>query len=211
MCRPRRLALAMMLLPSLAFAQGASQVPPDPGPGSGRPANLCQELVAFIRQPDAARKADEAPARLATAVSAKKQDDSSAKPSADGTPQNTSGQSGQITASGPGASGPQGVSQNETAPSGSTATAVGPSKDTSQSASGRQGQQAAKPAPTAETSAPKPTAENVHQIEAAAAANDLQGCRAVGQRMRRAGVAMPPSLIALSALAPKLLEAAQQP
>ena len=211
MCGPRTLALAMTLLPSLAIAQGASQVPPDIGRGSGRPANLCQELVAFIRQPDAARKADEAPPRLATAVSAKKQDDSSAKPSAEGTPQSTSGQSGQITASGPGASGPQGVTQNEAAPSGSTATAVGPSRDTSQPTSSGQGQPAATPAPTAEASAPKPRAENVQQIEAAAASNDLQGCRAAGQRMRRAGVAMPASLIALSAMSPKLLEAAKRP
>ena len=35
---------------------------------------------------------------------------------------------------------------------------------------------------------------------AAAAANDIAGCRSTAQEMRRAGVAMPPALIALAAL-----------
>ncbi|GEL41533.1 hypothetical protein MEX01_21240 [Methylorubrum extorquens] len=48
--------------------------------------------------------------QLATAVTARKSGEPSEKPSAGGTPQNTSGMSGQITASGPGAAGPQGAS-----------------------------------------------------------------------------------------------------
>ncbi|WP_082503847.1 hypothetical protein [Methylobacterium sp. Leaf117] len=190
---------ALVLTPALAFAQGASvQSPSDSTGGTGRPANLCQELVAFVKQPEAATKAAETPPQLATAVTAKKSDDTSAKPSAPGTPQNTSGQSGQITASGPGAAGPQGDAQNKSAPVGSTATASGPAKVAS----------AAAPAAPA---VPKPSAENVQQIENAAGANDIQGCRAVAQTMRRAGVVMPGPLLALAAMSPKLLEAASRP
>lgn len=185
------LLLAAIGLPAVASAQSDQ-------PSSGRPANLCQELVAFVHQPEAVRKAAETPPHLVTAVTAKKSDDTSAKPSAPGTPQNTSGQSGQITASGPGAAGPQGDAQNKAAPVGSTATASGPAT----------GAPAATPAAPA---APKPSAENVQQIENAAAANDLQGCRAAAQTMRRAGVVMPGPLLALAAMSPKLLEAASRP
>jgi hypothetical protein len=185
---------ATLLLPVEASAQDS--------PGAGKPANLCQEIVAFVHQPDPALKSDAPPPQLATAVSAKKPGDTSEKPAAGGTPQNTSGQSGQITASGPGAAGPQGDAQNKAAPAGSTATAAAPPKDVPP---------AAPAAAPAAPPAPKPTAENVQQVEAAAAKNDLQECRAVGQQMRRAGVAMPAPLLALSAMDPKLLEAAQRP
>lgn len=190
---------ALVLNPALARAQGAlSQPTPDSSGGTGRPANLCTELVAFVKQPEAATKAAEAPPQLATAVTAKKSDDTSAKPSAPGTPQNTSGQSGQITASGPGAAGPQGEAQNKAAPAGSTAKASGPAKVAS----------ATVPAAPA---APKPSAENVQQIESAAGTNDIQGCRAAAQTMRRAGVVMPGPLLALAAMAPRLLETAPRP
>lgn len=190
---------ALVLTPAIALAQGAPTWPSNGnGTRAGEPANLCQELVAFVHQPEAATKAAETPPQLATAVTAKKSDESSAKPSAPGTPQNTSGQSGQITASGPGAAGPQGDAQNKAAPTGSTATASGPVKDAP----------AATPAAPA---APKPSAENVQQIENAAGANDLQGCRAAAQTMRRAGVVMPGPLLALAAMSPKLLGAASRP
>jgi hypothetical protein len=106
-----------------------------------------------------------------------------------------SGQSSQISSSSPGAAGPQGDAQNKAAPAGTTATAAGPPKN-SASPGTRAG-----PAPDAH----KPTPENVQQVEAAAASNDLLGCRAATQKMRRAGVVMPRPLLALSALDPKRL------
>lgn len=192
--------LAMLVLtPGFALAQDASvRSFGDRSTSTGKPANLCQELVSFVHQPEAATKAVETPPQLATAVTAKKSDDSSAKPSAPDTPQNSSGQSGQITASGPGAAGPQGAVQNQAAPTGSTATATGPTP----------GVPAATPVVPA---APKPSAENILQIESAAGSNDLQGCRAAAQSMRRAGVVMPGPLLALAAMSPKLLEAASRP
>lgn len=189
----------LVLAPGFALAQDIPIRPSSDGSRSaGRPANLCQELIAFVHQPEAATKAAETPSQLATAVTAKKSDDTSAKPSAPGTSQNTSGQSGQITASGRGAAGPQGDAQNKAAPAGSTATALGP-------ATGAPAAASAAPA------APKPSAENVQQIENAAGANDLQGGRAAAQTMRRAGVVMPGPLLALAAMSPKLLEAASRP
>jgi len=185
------LLAATILLPSVASAQSNRS-------SAGKPANLCKELIAFVHQPEAATKTAETPPQLATAVTARKSDGTSTKPSAPGTPQNTSGQSGQITASGPGAAGPQGDAQNKIAPVGSTATASGPATSASV---------AAPAAPLA----PKPSAENVQQLENAAGIDDVQGCRAAAQTMRRAGVVMPSPLLALSAMSPKLLEAASRP
>lgn len=199
------LIAAAVLLPSTAFAQAGPQAPTPTQPAneqtSGTPANLCQELVAFVHQPDAALGSNATPPQQATAVSAKKPGDPSAKPSdASGAAQQTSGQSGQITSSGPGAAGPQGEAQNKEAPPGTTATASGPPKS-------------AAPAGSTTPSAPdahKPAPEDVQQVEAAAASNDLLGCRAAAQKMRRAGVVMPGPLLALSALDPKLLERARR-
>ncbi|GJD29245.1 hypothetical protein PMNALOAF_0477 [Methylobacterium adhaesivum] len=184
----RLLISAVALLPAVASAQGDAST-------TGGPANLCQELVAFVRQPVASMKAVETPAQQATAVTARKSGEPSEKPSASGTPQNTSGMSGQITASGPGAAGPQGAAQNKAVPEGSTATASGPAKD----------------APITAPAAPRPSTEDVRHVEDAAGANDLVRCRDVAQAMRRAGVAMPAPLLALSAMSPQLLEAAPRP
>ena len=64
----------LALTPAFALAQGAVVQPPnDSNGGTGRPANLCQELVAFVKQPEAATKAAEAPPQLATAVTAKEE------------------------------------------------------------------------------------------------------------------------------------------
>lgn len=199
------LIAAAVLLPSTAFAQAGPQPPtpmqPTTEQTSGTPANLCQELVAFVLQPDSARGSEATPPQQATAVSAKKPGDPSAKPSdTSGAAQQTSGQSGQITSSGPGAAGPQGEALNKTASSGTTETASGPPKS-------------AAPAGSTAPSAPdayNPSPENVQQVEAAAASNDLLGCRAAAQNMRRAGVVMPGPLLALSALDPKLLVRAQR-
>jgi len=199
------LIAAAILLPSVAFAQAGPQpsAPSQPHEAqmSGTPANLCQELVSFVHQPDPSQGSDAPPPQLATAVSAKKDDAPSVKPGdAAGAAQQASGQSGQITSSGPGAAGPQGEAQNKAAPAGTTATAAGPPKTPSSAGA------AASSTPDAH----KPTPENVQQVEAAAASNDLLGCRAAAQKMRRAGVVMPGPLLALSALDPKLMERARR-
>src|SRR4051794_1816509 len=92
---------AAALLPVGAPAQGGPQQPPaasesvNGGPGSGKPANLCQELAAFVHQPDAAAKSDAKPRDLSTAVQGKGASETASKPSdSSGAPQQTSGQSG---------------------------------------------------------------------------------------------------------------------
>lgn len=192
-------------------AQVSGQEPSGPAPaengaGFGKPANLCQELVTFVRQPEPALQANAQPVQQATAVEAPKSGDA-ARPVAAGTPQHTSGQSGQIGSTGPGAAGPQGSSQNAAAHSGATANV--PSNSLSRPAGSEQSTpQVAQPQAPA---APKPSTEAVQQIEAAAAKNDLLACRAAAQQMRRAGVVMPAPLLALSALDPRLLEKAHRP
>jgi len=188
------LLAAVTFLPVGALAQ--SDRPP-----TGKSANLCQELVAFVHQPDPTLKADAPPPQLATAVSAKKEGGDSAKPSeVGGAPAQNSGQSGQITASGPGASGPQGDAQNKAAPVDSTATASGAPRAA-----------AAASAQPAAPSSPKPSPEEIQQAERTSSTNDLRGCRTLAQGMRRRGVVMPSPLLALSAMRPELLQAAERP
>lgn len=182
----RLLLVAAALLPSMANAEGEASP-------LGRPANLCRELAAFVRQPVEAMKAVETPPQLATAVTARKSGEPSEKPSAAGTPQNTSGMSGQVTASGPGAAGPQGTAQNLAVPKGSTTTASG--KDTAVTA----------------PAAPRASADDIRHIEDAVGSNDLGRCRDIAQTMRRAGVAMPAPLLSLAAMSQQLLEAASRP
>ena len=198
-----------ILLATAAFfplnSYGQEATPPaHTATSAGKPANLCQELIAFVRQPDPAVKADAAPASLAPAVQAPKEGTPAQKTGeGGGEAQKNAGQSGQVTSSGPGASGPQGNTQNAAAPSGAAASA----SPAQQGAPAPQSP-APKPAAPAAPTAPKPTAETISEIERAANSNDLAGCRAAGQTMRRAGVAMPAPLIALSAMSLNLLEAA---
>lgn len=193
--------LLVLLSPALmpTAALGQSEVTAASSAVAGKPANLCEELVNFVRQPAEAANADTTPKSLASAVQAPKPGDTSAKPAdAAGPPQTAGGISGQVTSSGPGASGPQGQAQNKAAPAGSTATASSPAPAASAPAP------AAPPAATA----PQPSPEATQSIEAAAEKNDLSGCRAAAQQMRRAGVVMPGPLLALSAMEVRLLEAA---
>jgi hypothetical protein len=192
---------AAMRLVTTGFLLAAISFPPSAALAqAAKPANLCQELLAFVHQPDPALKADAPPPQLATAVSAKKEGSDSVKPSeVGGAPAQNSGQSGQITASGPGAAGPQGDAQNTAAPAGSTATATDAPKAAP----------AASASPAAPSS-PKPSPEDIQQAETMAGTNDLRGCRTASQAMRRKGVVMPSPLLALSAMKLELLEAAQR-
>jgi hypothetical protein len=62
------------------------------------------------------------------------------------------------------------------------------------------------PVPPATTAA-KPLPLTLERARALAAADDLRACQEASRQMRRAGVAMPDTLIALAALRPDLLEA----
>ncbi|MFH6786048.1 MULTISPECIES: hypothetical protein [Methylobacterium] len=165
-----RIGIVTLAAIGLAASVSAAQA-------AGPPANLCQELVAFVhpKAPDAGAS----PAQAATPAVQAPDRGAAQQPSAGaGETQQKSGLSGPVAQTGPGAAGPQGQAQaqSQAAPAGA-------------------------PAPK------KPSPEQIAQVDAAAGANDIQACRAAAQSIRRAGVVMPPALIALSALDPKFFAA----
>lgn len=164
-----------LLVADNAVAQESGTAAP-----SGRPANLCQELLAFVKQPEPAKEAAATPPQQATAVSNPSGASQGTPSSAGGDVQQKSGLSGPTKSEGPnqaGASADRGGQANPAA---------------------KDGPAAGKPA-----SAPHPDAATVAKIEAAAASDDQLGCRAAARTMRTHGVALPPPLLALAALDPK--------
>ncbi|WP_407522343.1 hypothetical protein [Methylobacterium oryzisoli] len=168
------LAAAAFLLPAAALAQQ----PGEPAP-RGIPADLCRELVAFVRPPAPPQPAAPPP-QQAVAVQAPQGGQAQLPSAGAGETQQKSGLSGPVAQTGPGAPGPQGQAQ-AAAPSGA----------------------AAPPA------AGKPTPAMIEQVDAAAATRDVKACRAAARQMRAAGVVMPAPLLALAALDPKFFPPAQ--
>ncbi|MDO9427008.1 MAG: hypothetical protein Q7T93_09240 [Methylobacterium sp.] len=171
---PSRAALVMAagLLALPALAQDAA-----PPVAAGGPANLCQELKAFVTAPEAKKQEAATPPGQATAVS-NPSGKSDAKPSGSGgEPQQKSGLSGAT----------------------GSADAVAPGDRKAALAQANASAKAAA-APAASPPPPKPDAATVARIEAAAATNDQASCRAAALVMRKAGVPMPPPLLALAAL-----------
>ncbi|KMO31511.1 hypothetical protein ACQVP2_09190 [Methylobacterium aquaticum] len=146
---------------------------------AGPPANLCQELVAFVH-PKAPDAAPSAPQPATAAVQAPDRGAAQLPSSGAGETQQKSGLSGPVAQTGPGASGPQGQAQ---------------------------AQSQAAPAPAGTPAQKKPSPEQIAQVDAAAEANDIRACRAAAQSIRRAGVVMPAPLLALSALDPTFFAA----
>jgi hypothetical protein len=70
------------------------------------------------------------------------------------------------------------------------------------------GQSAPVPAPPKAT--PKDSVMSVEEAEALVEAGDTNACREAGRKLRLAGVAVPPPLLALTALDPKFFEAQPQ-
>ena len=180
---------ASALLVGGAAAQDAA--PAAPQVASGKPANLCQELVAVVKQPEPANKAATTPPQQATAVSNPSGKTEGGKPSDGGEPQKTSGLSGAVSETGNGPAPGKQTSNPSSNPSGNPA--VNPHAKANAEAKGP-------PPPATPAPAPKPDPATIEKIEAAAGANDLAACREAARSMRTAGVVMPPPLLALSAL-----------
>ncbi|MFB0489185.1 putative membrane protein [Methylobacterium sp. OAE515] len=145
---------------------------------SGRPANLCQELLAFVKQPEPAKEAAATPPQQATAVSNPSGASQGTASSAGGDVQQKSGLSGPTPGGSPNQAG--------------TDAQRGPANQAKDA-----------PAATKPASAPHPDAATIAAVEAAAAADDQLGCRSAARTMRMHGVALPPPLLALAALDPK--------
>ncbi|GEP12171.1 hypothetical protein [Methylobacterium gnaphalii] len=158
-------------------ALGQDGAPP-PSP-AGQPANLCQELLAFVKQPEPAKQAATPPPQQATAVS-------NASNQSQGVP-SSKGDEVQKKA---GLSGP--VDGKVTEDKGANDPRTRANADAKDPAA------AAKPAPS-----PRPDADMVAKVEASAAANDQSACRGAARAMRIAGVVLPAPLLALAALDPR--------
>lgn len=193
----KRLSAVVLFVAIGAAAPAAAQEPAaPPAPAAGQPADICQELLAFVKPPAPQNPPATTPVapQQQSAVSAPTgKADEKAGGAAGGVQQNS------------GLSGP--VSGGSTAASPADARGAG---EAAKPADGRSAANiAAKSAAPPAAAAPptKPSPEAVAQAEAAVAANDPAGCRASVQTMRRAGVTVPSPLLALGALDPKFYAA----
>lgn len=189
----RNLALAGLLAMAAPVAMAQTDAP-QPGAaagqtGSGEPANICQELVAFMKAP----APGQATAAGAPAPAAAQGAGSSGGGSGQAVPTRPASQ----TQSAQQITGQSGVAVNAPAQSG-TPAAGGSSPEAAPQKSSRSA-----PVPNASQGTPKESVLSVQDAEALAAANNTQGCRDAAQKLRRAGVVMPPSLLALAALEPQ--------
>jgi hypothetical protein len=160
------------------------------------PANLCQEVLAFMKAPtpEPAAPATAKPAAPAASTGAA-QNGSSALAGTSASGEGASPKADAGTNSAKESTGQQGVatdapdsSDNRTAASGSVENA--PKKDSLSA-----------PPPAADvTSTPKESVLTVAAAEQLAAENDIAGCQKSAREMRVAGVEMPPPLVALAAL-----------
>lgn len=148
--------------PELTTAPTApKQVPETPTPGEKHSsANVCEELLAYLRQAEAGKAQSGA--------------------GGGGTSTEAAGQRG---------------AQSSSAGPGQTAPRV----DTPQQQSGLQA-----PIPNPSQGTP-PSRISIEQAQGLANANDQRGCQQATRQMRLAGVALPPSLLALAALREDLL------
>jgi hypothetical protein len=198
---------AFALSVGLAAAQDAAPAPASPEPG--KPANLCQDLLAFVKQPEPAKQAATTPPQQATAVSNPSGKTEGGKPSGTSETQKTSGLSGTVSENGskPEAKAaeakPAEAKPAEVKPVDPKTAATTPNAATNPATDPRARANAdakVPPGPGTPAPGPKPDAATIEKIETAAAANDLAACRAVARSMRVAGVVIPPPLLALSAL-----------
>jgi hypothetical protein len=241
----RGVLFAALVSTTIAMPLAAALAQPTPSPFSAQqptaapkrgPANICQELVAFLNppapaQPAAAGAAPAAPPSQQTAVAAPQQaagagaaPAQASAPAAGQAAAVTTQPSGQGAPTASGIAGPTPPNASQGTP-GPQAAGQNPAVTQPQGPAGQGGPapaqpgqkppappaQAAAPAAPAGPVAPKPTPAAIEKAQTAARDNSISGCKAAAQEMRRAGVALPAPLIALAGLDLKFLEAAQQP
>jgi hypothetical protein len=196
-----------------APAPPAATGPVDPAAtqaGTGRPANLCQELLAFVResQPEAAAPAD-APASVTrpdeqtadAPVPPADQDDAAADEEAAAAGEGSLPASGEAVPPQPHTE--SGSAQDVTGQSGPAHEA--PEPNTADTAEGNvenapqtSGLSAPVPAETAE--AEENVSLSLASAEELAGANDIAACQDAARKLRLAGAPMPEPLLALTAL-----------
>ncbi|MFU0507023.1 hypothetical protein [Pseudaminobacter sp. NGMCC 1.201702] len=167
---------------------------------TGRPANLCQELLAFMKAP---------PEAAAPAAGAKP----AAAPPQQAAPAQQAGTSGSSGAAPPKSPAQTGSAQEVTGQRGVATDSPAPNNAkvaTGTVTNAPQKESRAAPLPPDDvTSTPKESVITVEKAEELAAANDIAVCQKTARDMRLAGVAMPPPLLALTALDLKFQQTAE--
>lgn len=138
------------------------------------PANLCQELVAFMEAPS-----PKPASQAKTAAQAEK----------GGSAQEASGQGG-----------PANMAPEQNATAVGVPPARGSSGDNTTAQNAQQSSGLSAPVPTEPASTPKTAVMTVAEAQKLAGAGDIAACRDAARKLRIAGVAMPPPLLALTAL-----------
>lgn len=200
-----------------ATGPAATNAPPVQESTVGGPANLCQELLAFMTS----SSADEAAGGAPPAPAGQQPDTEMAEPAGDDEnppDDQASASNGEMSASGE-AVPPQPASETESAQeaSGQSGPAVeGPEPNPGEVAetSGEDAPQTSGlSAPIPDSDEPDAQVEAVLTLAAAeelARANDMANCQQTARELRLAGVPMPPPLLALAALDLQYLENGSQ-
>lgn len=163
------------------------------------PANLCQEILLFMKSPPPEAAASPGAAKPATT-------EKQAAPAKSGAAQQGSSTSAGTSATDKNASkdGGSGSAQAVTGQDGVATDAPDPDKDKADSgsvANAPQKESRAAPVPPADvTSTPRESVLTMDAAQQLADAGDVAQCQKMARKMRVAGVAMPPPLIALAAL-----------
>jgi hypothetical protein len=198
------LAGVLVLSTSTCFAQATQPSQPAPSgtsqPAASQPgaANLCQELLGFMKAPP--------PEATAASAAAKPAAEKQAAPAKSEPAQQDASKLAGTSATDKKASpnGDAGSAQAATGQDGVATDAPKPGKDKADSgtvANAPQKESRAAPVPPADvTSTPRESVLTMEAAQKLADANDTAQCQKAARQMRVAGVAMPPPLIALAAL-----------
>lgn len=213
------------LAASTAFAQ--TETAPEPtAPAAarpaGQPANLCQELLAYVRgnPPEADAPADAPAGQTAASDQASEGDDAPTGGGGADAQQQPADEDGasageETAAAGENPSPAEGASvQPEPAEEGGSAQDVSgqsgpahgaPDPNSEQAAEGNvenapQTSSLSAPVPVEATEAGEDIPLNLAQAEELAGANDIAACQQAARKLRLAGAPMPPPLLALTAL-----------
>ena len=190
--------------PATSAPQAATPATQAAGQQTGKPANICQELVAFMKAPPPEAAAPAAPAKPAAAPA--QATPSQDKPAAQ---QGSSALAGTTPSNGAASAKPETGSNSAQAVTGQDGVATDAPKEGKDNAAAGSGSVAnapqkesrAAPVPPADvTSTPKESVMTVAAAEELAGGNDIAACQEMARKLRVAGVSMPPPLMALAAL-----------
>lgn len=190
--------------PQPASPEAVSPAAQKPVAQQGGPANLCREILVFMKAPSEAASAPGAAKPVTTGAqpersqqSASNQQGSSASA---GTTSTDKAASGRVASGDSGSSSAQAVTGQE----GVATDAPEPGKDNAAAgsvANAPQKNSLSAPTPPADvTSTPKESVLTMAAAQQLVDAGDVEQCQKMARKMRVAGVAMPSPLIALAAL-----------